>query len=320
MTTHNLTIRPVNPETDFPALVELLNKVWLEPTSVERLQEWQNAKIEGEIRRRTIALNSHNQMVGYSLVYRRLSDQSGRFSIDVVVDPAHRRQGIGTTMYNEAFRFAQNEGATLLDCELYDNCPACLRFAETRGFTIDRHMFESTIDLKQFDYSPFADLIASLEATGLRFSSLAEEGNTPEAQRKLYEVNRDCSLDDPASTGTFSSFAEFQADVFQASWFRPAGQILALDGDRYVGLSAVGYFETTHSMYNLMTGVLAPYRGRKIAQALKALSLQFAQAYGSDYIRTHNDSQNGPMLAINRKLGYVPGVGEYRLTNPLSNV
>ena len=66
-------------------------------------------------------------------------------------------------------------------------------------------------------------------------------------------------------------------------------------------------------MYNLMTGVDRAYRSRHIALALKVQSICFAKAFGADSIRTHNDSQNGPMLAINRKLGYQPRPGEYRL-------
>jgi GNAT superfamily N-acetyltransferase len=45
--------------------------------------------------------------------------------------------------------------------------------------------------------------------------------------------------------------------------------------------------------------------------------LQFAKAYGATSIRTHNDSENEPMLAINRKLGYQPQVGEFRLLDKL---
>ena len=96
-----------------------------------------------------------------------------------------------------------------------------------------------------------------------------------------------------------------------SAWFQPAGQILAAAGDEYVGLAAVGYFEDQNYMYNNITGVLRDYRGRKIAQALKLLTIRYAQAYGAATIRTSNDSENAPMLAINRKLGYKPLPGKY---------
>ena len=120
-------------------------------------------------------------------------------------------------------------------------------------------------------------------------------------------------MDDPASNGSFPAFAAFNNNWKRASWFVPEGQLLAVVGDQYVGLSAVGYMQATNSMVNLMTGVDKAYRGRKIAQALKLKSIEVAQTYGADYILTHNDSQNAPILAINRKLGYRPKTGEYRL-------
>lgn len=173
------------------------------------------------------------------------------------------------------------------------------------------------IDLRTFDLSRFDSLLQTVEASGIRFLSLADTGSSEEIRRKLYDVNYRAVLDDPASHGTFASYEEFSRILFTASWFRPEGQILAVDGDEIVGLSAVGYFADTNSMENMITGVLPAYRGRKIAQALKIVALTFAKSYGADSIRTHNDSQNAPMLAINRKLGYIPQVGEYRLVRRL---
>jgi GNAT superfamily N-acetyltransferase len=98
----------------------------------------------------------------------------------------------------------------------------------------------------------------------------------------------------------FPDFATLNALFDTVSWFHAEGQILALDGERYVGLAALGYFTHTNAMYNMMTGVDKTYRGRKIAQALKLLALQYVQSSGAAYIRTHNNSLNAPMLAINR--------------------
>lgn len=184
--------------------------------------------------------------------------QAGRFYLWVVVDPAWRQRGIGARLYDDALDFAISQGATLLDSDVREGHRESLHFAERRGFTIDRHMFESVIDLNTFDESRFEGLLESVAATGIRFFSLAEVGNTPEAQRKLYEVNRATSLDDPASHGTFPSFDEFSQYAFQALRFRPEGQILAADGDRYVGLAAVGYIEEDNSMVNMMTYVAHP--------------------------------------------------------------
>lgn len=64
-------------------------------------------------------------------------------------------------------------------------------------------------------------------------------------------------------------------------------------------------------MYNMITGVDRAHRGRGVALALKLLSIEYARRCGADYIRTHNDAENAPILAINRKLGYQPQPGLY---------
>ena len=312
-----IILRSVEPETDFLRVAELLNQVGSEPVTSAMLHESESRRPPGQIRRRMAVVNEDGVIVGYSVVRHAPHMQAGRFYLWVVVDPTWRNHGIGARLYDDALDFALSQGATLLDSDVREEHRESLRFAVSRGFTIDRHMFESVIDLKTFDESRFEGIVDSVVASSIRFFSLVDAGNTLEAQRKLYEVNRATSLDDPASHGTFPDFDEFSLNVFQASWFRPEGQILAADGDRYVGLAAVGYVEADNSMYNMITGVIEPYRGRRIAQALKVLAIRFAKSYGAESIRTHNDSQNAPMLAINHKLGYQPRPGEYRVIKRL---
>ena len=46
---------------------------------------------------------------------------------------------------------------------------------------------------------------------------------------------------------------------------------------------------------------------------LKLAAMRYARSQGARSISTHNDSKNSPMLALNRKLGYVPEPGRYTL-------
>lgn len=309
-----ITIRKPDPALEYDALADLLSRVWRQKVTPQSLVEWdQDSIVTATMRRRMVALNEVEKVTGYSMVWRDPQTENGRYGLYVVVDPEQRRQGIGSRLYDEALAFAVAQGAVVLDSEVFDDDEIGLGFARRRGFTIRRHVFQSEIDLHTFDPQPFAGHVAQVEASGIRFFSLAEAGDTQEARRKLHAVNRRTSLDDPASTGSFSDFETFNNRLNNASWFLPQGQILAADGDDYIGLSAVGYFAADNSMYNLMTGVDRAYRGRGIALALKLKAIAFARAYGADTIRTSNDSENEPMLAINRKLGYKPLPGEYRL-------
>lgn len=95
---------------------------------------------------------------------------------------------------------------------------------------------------------------------------------------------------------------------------RPEYVHIAKDGDRYVGVVTLQQNEQTQAMYHQFTGVLPEYRGRRIGLALKLLAIQTARAAGVPYLRTHNDSLNGPMLRINRDLlGYQAVPGNFKM-------
>jgi GNAT superfamily N-acetyltransferase len=102
--------------------------------------------------------------------------------------------------------------------------------------------------------------------------------------------------------------------MIDVSWFRPAGQFIALDGDVWAGVAAVGYTESRNLLYHNMTGVDRAYRGRGIASALKWATIAYAIETGAAVLETHNDSSNAPMLAINRAFGYrsEPGYSDLR--------
>ena len=304
-----ITLRPLNLETDAVQYVELLNTIMPDPATVERVREWARNFPNDGIRQQMVALDENNCIVGCNEAARRPNMLPGTFFVEAIVLPAFQRRGLGTQLYDNAVEFARAHGATRLICEVRDYNPDWLKIAESRGFQIDRHIFESTIDLATFDESRFAGVIEAAQARGIRFFTLAEVGNSEANQRKLYEVNKHTALDIPGYEGDFPRLKDFSRYVFQAAWFRAEGQFIAADGERWIGLGTVGYFSETHSTYNMMTGVLAEYRGRKIAQALKLLTIRRSREWGAAYIRTNNDSQNAPILAINRKLGYRPQPG-----------
>jgi GNAT superfamily N-acetyltransferase len=232
-----------------------------------------------------------------------------------MIELARRGQGLGSALIADTIAYARARGAAGLKSEVRENDPAALRFAQRLGFNLDRHIFESVLDLERFDAAPFRTIEERVAASGIRILSLAEVGFTRENLRKLHAVNYATALDIPGAEPSWMPFEEFARMVMddKAAWFRPAGQFGALNGEEWVGLSAVQLDEQTHSSYNLMTGVLPAYRGRGIALALKLTAIRYARAAGASAMRTHNDSLNAPMLAVNRKLGYVPRPGKYIL-------
>ncbi|MFI5274630.1 MAG: GNAT family N-acetyltransferase, partial [Ktedonobacterales bacterium] len=187
------------------------------------------------------------------------------------------------------------------------------------GFDIERHIFESTLDVPQFDEQRFAGAIARVESAGIRCFTLADLGDTEDARRALWDVERLAARDIPGgSESSTRPFDVFERQVCQAAWYRPDAQIIAAAGDRWVGMTALGYYASLQPfMWQMMTGVDPTFRGRGIALALKLLGIRCAARYGAAYIRTNNDSENAPMLAINRALGFRPEPGAYRMARDI---
>jgi len=307
-----VTFRPMNIEIDAAEMARLYSYVLAEPITADTALDWWRPRV-GEIRVTTLAQNETGTVIGYWDVSRETWMKPGNFFTKIILVPERRGQGLGAQMFADALRVAREHGATHLESSVREDDAASIRFAKSHGFEIEHHAFESTLALADFDEHRFDELMARVRADGFLFFSLAEAGVTDENKHKLYDVNRASSLDDPGSDGTFPDFYAFSKNVFDASWFRADTQILASHGEHWVGLSAIGVYQADKHAYNAFTGVLRDYRGRGLAQALKLQTILLARREGMRYIRTHNDSNNAPMLAINRKLGYKPEPGIYRL-------
>ena len=308
-----MRIRPLEPTRDFPALAALLAARDPEPPTPELLAEWEGNAPAGLIRQRLVAFDDAGALIGHSDAASWPWELPGQFWLSVVVAPGARQHGLGARLAAAALAFAQQQDAARLLSEVRDNDPGSLRFAERYGFQKRRHIFESRLTLATFDTGRFAGARERAEASGVRFFSLADLGDSEEAQRRLHAINAAWSHDVPGREGDFMPFEQFRKTVCSASWYRPDGQIVAAAGDTWVGMAAVGYFANTNSMYNMFTGVDPAWRGRGIALALKLLAIDCARRYGADYITTNNDSENAPMLAVNRKLGYQPEPGFYQM-------
>ncbi len=307
-----VTFRPMNIATDAAEMARLYSYTVTEPIAVESARDWWTPR-EGEIRSTMLALDDNCQAIGDWDVDRETWMKPGYFYIKVLVIPEKRGRGIGTQMYKDALRFAREHGATHLESSIREDDLKALKSVVKRGFKVEHHTFESTLDLNDFNEHRFDDLMRRIHAESFRFFSLAEAGLTDENKHRLYEVNRDSGLDNPGNDGIFPDYYAFSKNVFEASWFRADTQILASHADRWVGLSAVGIYPADKHAYNAFTGVLREYRGRGLAQALKLQTILLAKKEGMRYIRTHNDSKNRSMLVVNRKLGYRPEPGYYEI-------
>ncbi|WP_285564086.1 MULTISPECIES: GNAT family N-acetyltransferase [unclassified Streptomyces] len=157
------------------------------------------------------------------------------------------------------------------------------------------------LDLAAFDTDRFERHVTKCRDEGIRLTTLADLGDTPEHRRALYALNKECSADIP-ERGEFFSYEEFCTRRFDTPSYDPRGVVIALDGDEWIGMAAT----SNHGdfLFNEMTGVRAAHRGRGISLAMKTFGMRFAAESGVRRIRTFHHPANDSAIGMNRTLGY----------------
>lgn len=326
-------IRELELPQDYAQLAELLNGLWSEPTTAERLEEddrklyevgetWKNndGLLVGYDRTRRVAVNENDDIIGYVWTWRAPWTEPGYLCMTLVVAPDAREQGIGEALLRHAYDWAEQLGASSLLSEVWDDHARALEFAHRRGFFIERHAYQSVLQLKD----TALDLMeiepeAILACNGLRLLTLADEPGE-DTEHKLYRLATATMRDIPSFLGDVPDFTEWRKWYFQVEGFTPELVLIAADGDRFVGMTNVLHNAATNGLYHEYTGVDREYRGKKVALALKLETIRAGKRRGADYVRTDNDSMNEPILTINRKLGYIPLKGCYRIIASMEKV
>jgi GNAT superfamily N-acetyltransferase len=308
-----ILLRPFDAATDYSRLFELMNMAYADVSGEDDLREEDRNRHPDDVWQRMMAVDAVGQLVGTSSVWHPSWSQAGQYWVQIIVDPIYLGQGIGLALYEAALDFANAHGAVLLDATIRDDDPRALCFAEGRGFHIERHIFESDLDVTSFDETPFINALASLLAAGITFTSYQQVMQQPEAAKTLYELHRDTMNDIPGWEYGFPAFEEYQRQVLGGAWWLPEGTYIARHQGTWIGFVMLQKSPDPTCLIHTMTGVRREYRGRRIALALKLLTIRFARARRITTLRTGNDSLNAPMLMINRKLGYQPNAGTYHL-------
>ncbi|MFI5272792.1 MAG: GNAT family N-acetyltransferase [Ktedonobacterales bacterium] len=136
-------LSPVNPATDYPRLAELLRATDPEPVALRRLRQWRSGAA-GRIHLQVAAYDGGGRIVGFAeVIHEPATAEPGYFQLNVTVDPARQRQGIGEMLYDDALEFAREQGARALVTEVSDMAPESVRFARQRGFHLEAHICDA---------------------------------------------------------------------------------------------------------------------------------------------------------------------------------
>jgi GNAT superfamily N-acetyltransferase len=302
-----MTIRDATRD-DYGSLVRLMRFTHAIPTTEQNLVDVEEKRTKDYPFLRQV-VEKDSEIIAYCKSQRWEIPDPVRYILAIAVEPDHRRQGLGTKLYEIASSHALESGAKELWLQSVDGDEVGEGFAKRRGYTHCFYLQDLTLDLENCDLSPFQDAVDFAEQSGVTFASYADFEDNNANSRKLFALHQAVEHDVPVfGNDAFLNYDEWVKRVKGGKYFDPAGQILAVHGDQWVGLGAVGPFEPD-VYFNLITGVLREYRNRKLGMALKVVSTRYAMSKGAKLIRTQNHGTNAPMRAINKKLGYAGLLG-----------
>ncbi|HYF77327.1 MAG TPA: GNAT family N-acetyltransferase [Symbiobacteriaceae bacterium] len=310
-------IRPMTP-ADFPRLVDIINSQEVEGTTLEEMQRSESLRPADMPHFRLGAMNADGELVAFGTSYRGLEMPAGCFGLRVRVDMPYRHLGAGRSLYNALEDWALNQGATRLETTVREDLPEALAWAERRGWVKEQHLFESTLQLTDWAPSDWQEeAVRKAEASGIRFAHLADLVSGDELFRRYYDLITLMMRDVPVfGQRPLPDFDLWKKFVESDPHFDPMNVIVAVDGDTWAAMADLQVMESG-GMYHGLTAVERPYRGRGLSTAIKVVALQYAKAKGAPYVRTNNHSANAPMLAVNRKFGYVPAPGFFVVAKTL---
>ena len=230
----------------------------------------------------------------------------------IAVAAEQRRQGIGSRLMEGALQQAAELGLSELTSQVDEDNFAGNAFCARFRFQPFLHAVNLSLDLRDWDSSAQIPMLDQAKASGIAFTTYAALGDSEENRQRLYALNKTLNATIPRDQPQpFTPYESYVKGRIENKTMPHEGIFIALDGDQWVGMTQVSLEEGV--AYNQMTGVLPPYRGRGIAQALKLLLIRFVADNDRPIIRTFNDVTNPAMIALNEKAGFRLGERFYRL-------
>jgi mycothiol synthase len=234
--------------------------------------------------------------------------------LQMLVHPEWQGQGLGSELLVHLEDAALDLGVQGLVTTVLTTREAALRFLTARGFQEQDRYWTLTYDLARPDPALPAQF-----PEGMRAESLAVlRDEDKDCFRKYHALWIAVAMDqpnyDPATSPPVEEFCRWMGQRQRLL----DGTFVALDRDRYVGMSMVQTREPkSKALLQNITGVLREYRRRGIATALKRRVIQYGRVWGAEQVITQIDHENRAMLALNEKLGFQRATGKVRLEKSL---
>jgi RimJ/RimL family protein N-acetyltransferase len=233
----------------------------------------------------------------------------GRANVIAFVPAAGRCRGVGAALADAGEAHVRDAlgGAGAVGSWVADD-PGSKAFAERRGY--------ARLEAVEFRAVPLAD--APLPGPAPPAGVTLRPGTAFEADpRPIYELELQAARDVPSNVGA----ADTPYDSWLGhSWRRPdidrsLSTVVLVDG--VPAAYTIAQTDGGDRYWSSMTGTGGAFRGRGLATLAKLDSLRRARDAGYRIAYTANDATNGPMIAVNEKLGYRHAATQWRYRREL---
>jgi len=222
-----------------------------------------------------------------------------------------RGRGVGEQLLRALSDWARGLGFEELMGPVKETDDRSLAWAQRRGFIEVGRNSRLVLDLTASE----APVVSA--PAGIEIVTWAER---PELAEGMYEVAREAYPDVPGEDDAeLASFEEWLSMDMQGAGDRPEATFVALEGDEVVAYAklSLSLARPTVAMHDI-TGVRRAWRGRGIANALKAAEIAWAKDAGYERLETQNEERNEPIRRLNERYGYVVTPGSVTVRGPLA--
>lgn len=283
-----------------------------------------NAEFEHDLRlrrplhesQRIMALRDGEFVGNLILGFRRPGSPGGEDYapfVDVwggVLSP-HRRQGAGKALLGELLSFMQGSGKTMATMKVHT--PDGHAFMAAIGARCNYRSAENRLSFDALDWNELARWQAQALVPGSDLAWEVHAGRVPmERLATLMEpfsalINEQPldSLDIPRMRYELQGYATWYEDMD-----RRGGEhflVLLRRGDQVAAMCDASWdARFPERVYQQLTAVARPWRGKGLAKGVKAAMLNLVRERHAQVrtMITHNAKANAPMLSINQRLGF----------------
>jgi mycothiol synthase len=305
----NISVRPAALPQEYPAIAAVLKAEspdWgataeeLAYDDASRDPRYHHAAFVAEA-----ADGNNTLIVGVAFTEQdTLAHSAGRFELNIRVHPDWQGRGVGKALYQATMSHLATLGAREVTSMVWQAHPRAARFLIERGFAEVWQRVDSSLDMADFDWTPYAGLEQQVRTLGIEVTTYAELADDPARLMKLYALDWALWQDIPYGQAVVQrSLEQFAAAEVNHPDYLPDACFIAIKHGAFVGYSNLLGVEEGFSTD--MTGVLRPYRGKGVATLLKLRGIRYAQEHGKPKLWVVNDSVNVAMLGLNAKLGFV---------------